>query len=300
MNPKSAASLQKYLPWKSLVREANQPKPRISSKTIENFEQKRQAVNARRQKLLEDYLAHQKNIEEKIDEFFRKIDKAEKLEDDDPFRLMRYWQNSIFAERIIEQGLNTETPLDFDSFLLWLKDIHKVSCSGFNGDNHYKYQSNRAVGKSDKAYMLSKIRLGYHSPQEGLFSRYKNFQQSEQVYLKRIHELYVQTVKNLAQAEKRDETLKNLSDFYAQASANPPFEHINNSLFMNIVNTVLKKMKLSRISHGSLDLYFGNQYEKIVLLSPENLNYFFNSEFFPALELRGANSWHWFDLFKIS
>lgn len=303
VKPKSAASLEKYLPWKSLVREANQPKPRISLKTLENFEQKRQKANDLTQELLESYFAQEENIKEKLNKLC--IEQEKNSNKKEPLSSMLYWQNSIFAHRLIEQALKGKTALDFDSFLQWFKDLHKISCSGLDGNNHYYkeiLESNQKLKEQEAwtAFRFLTILHGYESPPEGIFCRYENQPEREKLYFNCLYLRFAEIVESMEQAKPRDETLKKLSDFYAQASALPPFERINNSLFMNIVNTVLNKMKLNRISHDYLDnVHYKRNHnlrEKVALLSPQQLNQFFIKHFLPAV--RGQNVILWLDFFK--
>ena len=139
MEPKSYEDLEKYLPWMSLVRDIFQPRPVIVEDTNKELER----INA-----------------SGTGEGFSSI------------RQQRYWQNQIFLRWAVEEGLsNGYHEQDLKS---WLEDLHKIACSGLDGNNHYYYPNNGKFSSPGEGVMT---RYQKKSPEElrGYFEKFKQF-----------------------------------------------------------------------------------------------------------------------------
>jgi hypothetical protein len=206
MHPKSEEDLEKYLPWRYLVRDIFQPKPKIVENTHEEW----------------------KRINLSLGEDFK------------PISQQRYWQNQIFLRCAVKQGLYQgyhERDLK-----LWLEDLHKIACSGLDGNNHY--------------YVCKSLREIIKS--EGVMTRYQD--QDPEIERSRI-EGYLEKFKqflDLRSSSKNNtqDWLSDLAEKYINITLCPPFENVNNSIVMNILNLMLKKHGMNEISHSNLDLSF--------------------------------------------
>lgn len=156
--------------------------------------------------------------------------------DFDPIREQRYWQNQIFLRYAVEEGLSKgHHELDLKS---WLEDLHKIACSGLDGFNHYYDENN---GK-------------FSSPSQGVMTRYQEKPPEElKGYLEKFEQFL--DLRNSSKNNVQD-WLVDVAEKYGDVSIGPPFERVNNSIVMNILNLMLKKHGMSEISHGNLDQGF--------------------------------------------
>jgi hypothetical protein len=201
MHPKSQEDLEKYLPWRYLVRDIFQPKPVIVEDTNEELER----INSRSRK------------------------------DVDPIREQRYWQNQIFLRYAVEEGLSEgRHGKDLKS---WLEDLHKIACSGLDGHNHY--------------YDWNEENAEFSSRDEGLMTRYQNKSPEEiEDYLNKFKQ-FLQL--GIPREGNKQDLLDDFAKKYVDVIVYPPFERVNNSLVMNILNLMLTKQGMHQISHGNLD-----------------------------------------------
>ncbi len=203
MEPKSYEDLEKYLPWMSLVRDIFQPRPVIVENTKEEL---------------------------------KRINLSSGKKDFSSIRQQRYWQNQIFLRWAVEEGLsNGYHKQDLKS---WLEDLHKIACSGLDGNNHYYYYPNN--GK-------------FSSPGEGVMTRYQKKSPEE---LRGYFEKFKQFLDLRNSSKNNEDWLVELAEKYGDVTAGPPFERINNSIVMNILNLMLKKHGMKEISHGNLEQSF--------------------------------------------
>jgi hypothetical protein len=161
-------------------------------------------------------------------------------------REQRYWQNQIFLRYAVEEGISkVEEGISkkyYEQDLkLWLEDLHKIACSGLDGHNHY-YECDTSNGK-------------FSSPSQGIMTRYQN-KRSEGLgkYLNNFNQ-FLQLGISSSNRDKQD-WLAELAEKYVNITLCPPFEQINNSIVMNILNLMLQKQGMSEISHGNLDRSF--------------------------------------------
>lgn len=204
MHPKSQEDLEKYLPWRFLVRDIFQPKPVIVEDTNEELKR----IN----------LIPEKGI--------------------DSIREQRYWQNQIFLRYAVEEGLfKGHHEQDLTS---WLEDLHKIACSGLDGSNHY-YDWNERNAK-------------FSSRDEGLMTRYQDKSPEE---MKEYLDEFKQFL-DLSNSSKNNVQgwLDDVAEKYVAITLHPPFDRVNNSLVMNILNLMLQKQGMHQISHGNLDQSF--------------------------------------------
>jgi hypothetical protein len=218
MEPKSYEDLEKYLPWMSLVRDIFQPRPVI----VENTNKELERINSSSEK-----------------------------KDFSSIRQQRYWQNQIFLRWAVEEGLsNGYHKQDLKS---WLEDLHKIACSGLDGDNHY-YECDTSNGK------LS-------SPSQGIMTRYQEKSTEE---LKGYLEKFEQFLDLRNSSKNNEDWLVELAEKYVNVTLNAPFKHVNNSIVMNILNLMLQKQGMTEISHSDLDLSFFS--------SRDNFSFRYNEE----------------------
>lgn len=206
MHPKSEEDLEKYMPWMCLVHDIFQPRPKIVEDTHEELKQ----INLSSEK------------------------------DFDPIREQRYWQNQIFLRWAVEEGLsNGYNERDLKS---WLEDLHKIACSGLDGDNHY-YVCDPRNGK-------------FSSVSEGIMTRYQNKSPEE---IEACLEKFKQFLDLSISSKNKQDWLADLAEKYVDVTICPPFNRVNNSTVMNILNLMLKKHGMNEISHGNLDqsVFFG-------------------------------------------
>ena len=152
-------------------------------------------------------------------------------------REQRYWQNQIFLRYAVEEGIS-EKYYEQD-LKLWLEDLHKIACSGLDGHNHY-YECDTSNGK-------------FSSPSQGIMTRYQEKSTEE---LKGYLEKFEQFLDLRNSSKNNEDWLVELAEKYGDVSTGPPFERVNNSIVMNILNLMLKKREMKQILHGNLDQGF--------------------------------------------
>jgi hypothetical protein len=158
--------------------------------------------------------------------------------DFDSIRQQRYWQNQIFLRWAVEEGLsNGYHKQDLKS---WLEDLHKIACSGLDGNNHY-YECDSDNGT-------------FSSKSEGVMTRYQEKSTEE---LKGYLEKFEQFL-DLRSSGKNNvqDWLVELAEKYGDIILRPPFKRVNNSIVMNILNLMLKEHEMNEVPHGELDWSF--------------------------------------------
>ncbi|MCH2226778.1 MAG: hypothetical protein MK033_03300 [Candidatus Caenarcaniphilales bacterium] len=215
MYPDSSCDLNKYIGWVDLIRNRFQNEPQILKNTHTSLEE---IKDSQSELCKSDKEAKLKNISEQ-----------------------RYWQNQIFLRVALEEGI--AKGYDTQNLEAFLKDLHRIACSGIDGENYY--------------YKTNTDSLSFQSPKEGDFYRYKTRDISD-TELKEKSEKYLKKFQNFIHLVSetdldQDDFLQRLAKSYTDVIFQPPFQQINNSLMMNILNLSLERHGFNPISHGDLD-----------------------------------------------
>ena len=192
-----------------------------------------------------------------------------------------------FYNQSIESGNYTSS---YESYVATLEQAHKVANSGADGTNAWYHKAghgtldvnagqirNDALGlrsnrveegmyvedlarKYGDPYRTdgsSRVQLEGISPDaqpQNIFTRhhYPAGIHMDQ-YLKQMHRTAQEALDLIQKAAPQDEILRKLAEHYQYAINARPFGQINNSFFMNEINTLLEKAGMRTMPHGMLD-----------------------------------------------
>ena len=102
----------------------------------------------------------------------------------------------------------------------------------------------------------------------------------EKYYYKEMHRTSKEALKLIESGASKQQIIEKLAEHYQYAANARPYGQINNSLFMNELNTLLTKAGMPTMPHGELDIaamhlqpktfkkYFADQYNKTALSKP--------------------------------
>lgn len=102
---------------------------------------------------------------------------------------------------------------------------------------------------------------------------YPNGISIETYYYKEMHRTAKEALELINKGENKDKILAKIAEHYQYAANARPYGQINNSLFMNEVNTLLTKAKMEVIPHGMLD-------HAAQRLQPETFKKYFIDEYY--------------------
>ncbi len=115
----------------------------------------------------------------------------------------------------------------------------------------------------------------------GYYHVYPDGKSLKSYYYKEMYRTSKEALELINNGAPKDQILGKLAEHYQYAANARPYGQINNSLFMNELNTLLSKAGLKTIPHGELDIaaqrlqpntfkkYFIDQYNKTALDSPK-------------------------------
>ncbi|DAA80904.1 MAG TPA: hypothetical protein DCS44_03605 [Cyanobacteria bacterium UBA10660] len=190
----------------------------------------------------------------------------------------------------IESGQYTDS---FESYVQTMNNMHKVSATGRNGNNEWYSQAGNGSNSVNpgqirgRGYMVNhrtntaieaeeiakqygdSYRVETTKSQvnlKGIPDKYKptdyNYgEHSHQYpdgeglgyYYKEMHRTAKETLDLINKGASEQKILKKIAEHYQYAANARPYGQINNSLFMNEINTLLQKAGLKTIPHGNLD-----------------------------------------------
>ncbi len=195
-----------------------------------------------------------------------------------------------YLQDAIEFGQYTDS---FESYVQTMNNMHKVSATGRNGNNEWYseagngsnsvnpgqirgrgYMVNHRTNTAIEAEEIAKqygdsYRVETTKSQvnlKGIPDKYKptdyNYgEHSHQYpdgeglgyYYKEMHRTAKETLDLINKGASEQKILKKIAEHYQYAANARPYGQINNSLFMNEINTLLQKAGLKTIPHGNLD-----------------------------------------------
>lgn len=89
---------------------------------------------------------------------------------------------------------------------------------------------------------------------EGGYHFYPDGKSLEKYYYKEMHRTSKETLSLIQNGASKDQVLRKIAEHYQYAANARPYSQINNSLFMNEINTLLTKAGLKTMPHGILDI----------------------------------------------
>ena len=195
-----------------------------------------------------------------------------------------------YLQDAIEFGQYTDS---FESYVQTMNNMHKVSATGRNGNNEWYSQAGNGSNSVNpgqirgRGYMVNhrtntaieaeeiakqygdSYRVETTKSQvnlKGIPDKYKptdyNYgEHSHQYpdgeglgyYYKEMHRTAKETLDLINKGASEQKILKKIAEHYQYAANARPYGQINNSLFMNEINTLLQKAGLKTIPHGNLD-----------------------------------------------
>lgn len=224
----------------------------------------------------------------------------------------RYIQNSMEAKERFSSAIDSgEYLFNVDSYTQVMNDAHRLSYQGSSGTNKYYMKDGKLLemtagefrnGGAGSNYIeearevetiakkygdkysttdIAKVKLK-GIPEEGLPENLgSNHMYPDGSYLNNYYEQMHRTASEAMDLIKKgaseDKILKKLAEHYQYAANARPYHQINNSLFMNELNTLLSKAGMRTMPHGKLDhaamrlqpkafeKYFMDQYRETAL-----------------------------------
>ena len=207
-----------------------------------------------------------------------------------PYKYIRTSREArAFMNDAIESGSYTK---DLDSYIKTMNRMHEISAHGKNG-NYYWYDEAgqgsikvnlgqiRGEGilqnhRIDSALQVEEIAKQYGDPYRvditskvnlkgipkehrpldytGGFHIYPDGKILTKYYYKEMHRTAKEAVKLIDKSAWERRILEKLAEHYQYAANARPYGQINNSLFMNEVNTLLSKAGMKRMPQGILDI----------------------------------------------
>lgn len=195
-----------------------------------------------------------------------------------------------YLQDAIESGQYTDS---FESYVQTMNNMHKVSATGRNGNNEWYSQAGNGSNSVNpgqirgRGYMVNhrtntaieaeKIAKQYGDSYrvettksqvnlKGIPDKYKptDYNYGEHAhqypdgeglgyYYKEMHRTAKETLDLINKGASEQKILKKIAEHYQYAANARPYGQINNSLFMNEINTLLQKAGLKTIPHGNLD-----------------------------------------------
>lgn len=195
-----------------------------------------------------------------------------------------------YLQDAIESGQYTDS---FESYVQTMNNMHKVSATGRNGNNEWYSQAGngsnsvnpgqiRGSGsmvnhRTNTAIEAEEIAKQYGDSYrvettksqvnlKGIPDKYKptDYNYGEHAhqypdgdglgyYYKEMHRTAKETLDLINKGASEQKILKKIAEHYQYAANARPYGQINNSLFMNEINTLLQKAGLKTIPHGNLD-----------------------------------------------
>ena len=195
-----------------------------------------------------------------------------------------------YLQDAIESGQYTDS---FESYVQTMNNMHKVSATGRNGNNEWYSQAGngsnsvnpgqiRGSGsmvnhRTNTAIEAEEIAKQYGDSYrvettksqvnlKGIPDKYKptDYNYGEHAhqypdgdglgyYYKEMHRTAKETLDLINNGASEQKILKKIAEHYQYAANARPYGQINNSLFMNEINTLLQKAGLKTIPHGNLD-----------------------------------------------
>lgn len=195
-----------------------------------------------------------------------------------------------YLQDAIESGQYTDS---FESYVQTMNNMHKVSATGRNGNNEWYSQAGNGSNSvnpgqiRDRGYMVNhrtntaieaeeiakqygdSYRVETTKSQvnlKGIPDKYKptDYNYGEHAhqypdgeglgyYYKEMHRTAKETLDLINKGASEQKILKKIAEHYQYAANARPYGQINNSLFMNEINTLLQKAGLKTIPHGNLD-----------------------------------------------
>ena len=196
----------------------------------------------------------------------------------------KYWSNQNDARKVFLKALESGEIDDLDSFIALTKKMHEVAVEGADGTNlYYKkpvdpgvYRSgsgwhNNYVDESYEVQNLAKkigVKIDYDKewkvrlsgiPENGLPENVG----TEHLYPdpRYIDDYFDQMYQSLQRLDEiplhvnggQEAAVREIATYYQYGANARPFENINNSIFMNEANVLLRSRGLEEIPHGLLD-----------------------------------------------
>lgn len=195
-----------------------------------------------------------------------------------------------YLQDAIVSGQYTDS---FESYVQTMNNMHKVSATGRNGNNEWYsqagngsnsvnpgqirgsgYMVNHRTNTAIEAEEIAKqygdsYRVETTKSQvnlKGIPDKYKptDYNYGEHAhqypdgeglgyYYKEMHRTAKETLDLINKGSSEQKILKKIAEHYQYAANARPYGQINNSLFMNEINTLLQKAGLKTIPHGNLD-----------------------------------------------
>lgn len=195
-----------------------------------------------------------------------------------------------YLQDAIESGQYTDS---FESYVQTMNNMHKVSATGRNGNNEWYSQAGNGSNSVNpgqirgRGYMVNhrtntaieaeeiakqygdSYRVETTKSQvnlKGIPDKYKptDYNYGEHAhqypdgeglgyYYKEMHRTAKETLDLINKGASEQKILKKIAEHYQYAANARPYGQINNSLFMNEINTLLQKAGLKTIPHGNLD-----------------------------------------------
>ena len=195
-----------------------------------------------------------------------------------------------YLQDAIESGQYTDS---FESYVQTMNNMHKVSATGRNGNNEWYSQAGNGSNSVNpgqirgRGYMVNhrtntaieaeeiakqygdSYRVETTKSQvnlKGIPDKYKptDYNYGEHAhqypdgeglgyYYKEMHRTAKETLDLINNGASEQKILKKIAEHYQYAANARPYGQINNSLFMNEINTLLQKAGLKTIPHGNLD-----------------------------------------------
>ncbi|MDH4379313.1 MAG: hypothetical protein QE263_05360 [Vampirovibrionales bacterium] len=205
---------------------------------------------------------------------------------------LNYRQNSAEARFRMEQAMNNGSYNNPQAYKQAMQEAHDISYRGYSGNNYY-YEKNgqllkinggkiRGPGVLKNYYPLEADRVvvvgrDYNATYIGAQRRgYKNQLDLEGIpndaqpvnvedvhfypdgkymdlYFKRMQQTGKEVLTLIQSGAPHQPIVAKIAKHYQYAANARPFEQINNSLFMNEVNLMLRRAGLHEIPHGILD-----------------------------------------------
>lgn len=195
-----------------------------------------------------------------------------------------------YLQDAIVSGQYTDS---FESYVQTMNNMHKVSATGRNGNNEWYSQAGNGSNSVNpgqirgRGYMVNhrtntaieaeeiakqygdSYRVETTKSQvnlKGIPDKYKptDYNYGEHAhqypdgeglgyYYKEMHRTAKETLDLINNGASEQKILKKIAEHYQYAANARPYGQINNSLFMNEINTLLQKAGLKTIPHGNLD-----------------------------------------------
>lgn len=285
-NSSELVELQKKMPWQDLVRDLNQKRPeKPNPYWLNNADAREHCIEYIKTLHSKNY-AKEERAEEKNKLFLNMLIESHKLavagKSGDSF-----YRDDVLPGQL--RALNKETGMVlysmYHEFLDVIKEIELFNArkglnDPFNSSNMKqtppylilkldipnlpKINSKNAISSRDD---FINVRMNASLPINRKKAHYYPDMEHFNIYVSHMRDLFEKIVLNKNARSIMDQ-LKLIAEFY-QISANiRPFEQVNNSLFMNIVNLLLRNSGLNGIPHGILD-------HLAMRMQPENFHLYF-------------------------